>query len=179
MFPKVIPWVKECHNKQYIFKEIKRLNTYEQKVKNFLDQKTIAIAGVSRNPKMEVGNVIYKKFRSAGYTVFPINPSAELIEGDKCYPNLKSVPGKIDAVFIATNPNASVKVVKQCVELGIKKIWFHRSFGNGSFSEEAAKLGEDNGLSVIKSGCPMMYIKKIDFFHRITKFFMRLTGKLA
>ena len=152
---------------------------YEQKVKDFLDQKIIAIAGVSRKPMGEVGNPIYKKFRTAGYTVYPINPFADQIEGDKCYPKLSATPKKADAVFIATNPAASLDVVKQCVENGISRIWFHRSFGNGSFSEEAVKLGEDSGLSVIRSGCPMMFIKDADFFHRMVAFFMRIFGKLV
>ncbi len=152
--------------------------TYEQRVNDFLAQKVIAIAGVSRNPKGDVGNPIYKKFKSAGYTVYPINPFADQIEGDKCYPTLSATPKKADAVFIATNPAASVDVVKQCIENGISRIWFHRSFGNGSFSEEAAKLGEENGLSVIRSGCPMMFIKDVDFFHRIAAFFMKIFGKL-
>ncbi len=152
---------------------------YEQKVKDFLDQKVIAIAGVSRKPQREVGNPIYKKFKDAGYTVYPINPFADLIEGDKCYPTLSATPKKADSVFIATNPSASVEVVQQCVENGISRIWFHRSFGAGSFSEEAAKLGEENGLMVIRSGCPMMFIKDADIFHRMTAFFMKIFGKLA
>lgn len=155
------------------------MNQHEQKVKDFLSQKIIAIAGVSRDPKTEVGNAIYKKFRSAGYTVYPINPAAEFIEGDKCYPNLSGTPQKADSVFIATNPNVSVEIVKQCIEQGIKRIWFHRSFGNGSFSEEAAKLGEENGISVIRFACPMMYLDKVDFFHKVAKFFMKVSGKLT
>lgn len=151
---------------------------YEQRVKDFLDQKIIAIAGVSRKPQGEVGNSIYKKFKTAGYTVYPINPFADLIEGDKCYPTLSATPKKADAVFIATNPSASLEVVKQCVENEISRIWFHRSFGNGSFSEDAAKLGEDKGLSVIRAGCPMMFIKDADGFHKIVAFFMRVFGKL-
>ncbi|MHB8906917.1 MAG: CoA-binding protein [Melioribacteraceae bacterium] len=151
---------------------------YKQKVNEFLSQKVIAITGVSRNPKTEVGNAIYKKFKSAGYTVYPINPFADQIEGDKCYPTLSSTPKKPDAVFIATNPAISVDVVRQCIENGVCRVWFHRSFGNGSFSESAAKLGEENGLSVIRSGCPMMFIKDADFFHRTTAFFMKIFGKL-
>ncbi|MEW6703165.1 MAG: CoA-binding protein [Bacteroidota bacterium] len=151
---------------------------YEQKVKDFLNQKVIAVTGVSRNPKTEVGNLIYKKFRGAGYTVYPINPFADFIEGDKCYPNLKATPQKADAVFIATNPEVSLDVVKQCVENGVLRIWFHRSFGKGSFSEDAAKLGEENGLSVIKVGCPMMFIERADFGHKMAGFFMKLFGKL-
>ena len=151
---------------------------YKKKVDDFLSQRIIAIAGVSRKPKGEVGNPIYKKFKSAGYTVYPINPFADQIEGDKCYPTLSSTPKKPDAVFIATSPAVSVDVARQCIENGISRIWFHRSFGNGSFSEEAAKLGEENGLSVIRSGCPMMFIKNADFFHRTTAFFMKIFGKL-
>ncbi len=154
------------------------MNTYEQKVKDFLNQKTIAIVGVSRNPKSEVGNLIYKRFKETGFNIYPINPYADVIEGDKCFPNLKSVPEKVEAVFIATNPTVSVDVVKQSIDAGVKTIWFHRSMGNGSFSEEAAKLGEENGLSVIRSGCPMMFIENADFGHKIIGFFMKLFGKL-
>jgi len=155
------------------------MNTHEEKVKDFLSQKIIAITGVSRNPKMEVGNAIYKKFKDAGYTVYPINPNAEIIEGDKCYHNLSKTPQKADSVFIATNPSVSIEIVKQCIEAGIKRIWFHRSMGNGSFSEEAAKLGEANELTVIRSGCPMMYVGKVDFGHKMIRFFMKLFGKLS
>lgn len=151
---------------------------YQQQVSEFFNQKIIAIAGVSRNPKSEVGNLIYKKFKQTGFNIFPINPNAELIEGDKCYPDLKSVPEKVDAVFIATNPKISVDIIKQCIENKVKTVWFHRSMGNGSFSEEAAKLGEENGITVIRSGCPMMFIEKADFGHRMMGFFMKLFGKL-
>lgn len=151
---------------------------YEQKVSEFLNQKVIAIAGVSRNPKGGVGNFIYKKFRENKFNIYPINPNADVIEGDKCFPNLKSVPEKVDAVFIATSPAISTEIVKQSIEAGVKTIWFHRSMGNGSFSEEAAKLGEDNGITVIRNGCPMMYIDKVDPFHKMMRFLMKLFGKL-
>jgi hypothetical protein len=151
---------------------------YQQKVNDFLSQKIIAITGVSRNPKTEVGNAIYKKFKGAGYTVYPINPFAEFIEGDQCYSNLSATPKKADAVFIATNPSVSLEIVKQCIENGITRVWFHHSLGNGSFSEDAAKLGEEKGLTVIRSGCPMMFIKDADFGHKMIGFFMKIFGKL-
>lgn len=78
----------------------------------------------------------------------------------------------------ATGPAVSAEIVKQSIEAGVKTVWFHRAMGNGSFSEEAAKLGEENGLSVIRGGCPMMYIDKVDFFHKMLRFFMKLFGKL-
>lgn len=151
---------------------------YEQKVSEFLNQKTIAIAGVSRNPKGEVGNGIYKKFKENRYNIYPVNPNAETIEGDKCYPDLKSIPENVNAVFIATNPAVSIEIIKQSIEAGVNTVWFHRAIGTGSFSEDAAKLGEENGLTVIRGGCPMMFISKVDPFHKMLRFFMKLFRKL-
>ena len=151
---------------------------YQQKVEAFLSKKIIAVAGVSRNPKTEVGNAIYKKIKSAGYTVYPINPSADVVEGDKCYPNLKSTPQKAEAVLITTNPKNSLQVVRECAEAGINLVWFHRSFGDGSYTKEAEDFCKANGITAITAGCPMMHIKDADFFHKMAKFFFKLSGKL-
>jgi uncharacterized protein len=152
--------------------------TYKQKVDDFLAQKVISVAGVSRKPEMEVGNAIYKKFREAGYTVFPINPFAETIEGDKCYPDLASTPQKADACFITTNPNAAMNVVKQCIDADITKVWFHHGMGKGSYNKDAAEFGEANGLTVIHDGCPMMFIKNADGGHKFMGKVLRFFGRL-
>jgi predicted CoA-binding protein len=151
---------------------------YKEKVDDFLSQKRIAFAGVSRTPKAKVGNAIYQRFKEAGYTVYPINPNAEIIEGDKCYKDLAAVPEKIDAVLITTNPAAAYEVVKQCVANGVKRVWFHHGMGNGSYNKEAAQFGEENGLTVIHNGCPMMFIKNADPFHRFMGFLKKMFGKL-
>ncbi len=151
---------------------------YKEKVEDFLSQKKIAFAGVSRTPKAKVGNAIYLKFKEAGYTVYPINPNAEMIEGDKCYKDLSSTPEKADAVLITTNPTAAYEVVKQCVANGVKRVWFHHGMGNGSYNKEAAQFGEENGLTVIHNGCPMMFIKDADPFHRFMAFLKKIFGKL-
>lgn len=154
------------------------MKTSEQ-INNFLSYKNIAIAGVSRNPKSSVGNFIYKKFKDAGYNVFQINPNADEIEGEKCYRNLSSTPQKADGVFITTHPEKSLDVVKDCFENGITKVWFHRSIGNGSYSKEAEDFCKEKNIDAITYGCPMMYIKPVDFFHNCFKFFMKLGGKLS
>lgn len=149
-----------------------------QLINEFLQTKNIAVAGVSRNPQGGVGNFIYKKFKQCGYNVFQINPNAGTIEGDVCYYDLKSVPQKIDSVFIATNPEQALAVVKQCVENGISKVWFHRAFGNGSYSKEAEDLCKQNNITPIIYGCPVMYLQPVDFGHKCIKFFMKLSGKI-
>jgi len=151
---------------------------YKEKVDDFLAQHFIAVAGVSRNPQTETGNAIYKKFRDSGYKVFPVNPYAEMIEGDKCYPNILAIHEKPEAVFINTNPKAALEIVKQCIECGIKRIWFHKGMGNGSYNKEAANLAEANGIMVIHSGCPLMFIKEADGFHKFMGRIFQLFGRL-
>lgn len=150
---------------------------YNEKVAQFLSQKVFAVAGVSRSGK-KVGNFIYKKFKDEGFTVYAINPAAEGNGRDRYYADIRSAPEKIDAVLIATNPESSMAAAKQCVENGVRWIWFHHSMGQGSYSPAAAEFAESRGVNVIHSGCPMMFIKHADGAHRMMAFFMRLFGKL-
>lgn len=151
---------------------------YKEKVDDFLSQRIIAVAGVSRNPQTETGNAIYKKFKDSGYKVFPINPFSDVIEGEKCFPNISSLPEKPDAVFINTNSKAAMDVINQCIEEGIKRIWFHQGMGSGSYNKEAAELAEAKGITVIHSGCPMMFIKDSDGFHKFMGKLFKFFGKL-
>jgi uncharacterized protein len=109
-----------------------------ESVTEFLRGKRIAVAGVSRQPG-QAANAIYRRLRDSAYEVFPINPNTSEVEGVQCYPNLGSVPGALDGVMIATHPDVSADVVRQCSELGIGRVWFHRSFGEGSVSEVAVR----------------------------------------
>jgi len=66
----------------------------ETKVQEFLDQKRIAVAGVSRdNRHHPVGNLIYRRLKKTGHQVFPVNPQIQTFEGDRCYADLRSIPG--------------------------------------------------------------------------------------
>ena len=137
-------------------------------IENFLSSKIIAIVGVSRKKDIPA-NAIFKKFNNAGYRVFAINPNASEIDGFKCYPDVLSLPAKPEGVFLASTPDVSERVVKECISLGIKQVWMHRGIGNGSYSEVAHSLCRDNDIDAITNGCPMMFIKPIDPFHRILR----------
>ena len=150
---------------------------YKEKVEDFLSQKVIAVAGVSRNPKQHIGNPVYQKFKSAGYRTYQVNPLADEIAGDKCYPNLKSIPEKVNAVFIGTAPKVSIDVVRECAELGINKVWFHRTFGPGNYSDEVIKFCKEKNIEIISAGCPMMHITP-DPFHKCFRFVLKVAGKL-
>ena len=72
-------------------------------VDDFVALKKIAVVGVSRK-KAKFGNTIYREMREKGYWVYPVNPNADVIEGDTCYPDLLSLPEKVDGVIINVPP---------------------------------------------------------------------------
>ena len=147
-------------------------------VDEFLAQKRIAVAGVSRTDSGHGANVVYKGLRNAGYEVFAVNPSAEEVEGDPCFRDLKSIPGGVDAVVVGTAPPESAGVVRDCAEQNIQHVWLHRSFGGGSVSDEAADLARQNGITVIAGACPMMFLSGADIGHRCMRWVLGVTGGL-
>ena len=157
---------------------MKRPSKLEATVREFLAQRRIAVAGVSRTDTDEAANLIYRKLRDGGYQVFAVNPRAESVEGDVCYRDLGEVPGGVDAVVIATHPEATPQVVRRCAELGIGRVWMHRSFGPGSVAEEAVSLCREHGITVIPGGCPMMFLAPVDIGHRCMRWLLSLTGGL-
>jgi len=149
---------------------------FKQRVDHFLAQKNIAIAGYS-SEGAEVANHLYKKFKTNGYHAIAINPKFEEVIDVPCFPDLKSVTEKVDAVMICTPPKATLDVMKQCIELGIKHVWIHKSMGNGSYNDEAIQLAEKNGIEIIPMACLMMFLKP-DPFHACFKFILNIRGKL-
>lgn len=143
----------------------------------FLAGKRLAVAGVSRRPS-EAANAIYRKLRGAGFEVLPVNPNATEVEGARCHPTITSIPGAIDGVVVATHPRAALDVVHQCVEKGVGQVWFHRSFGAGSVSDEAVTECRARGIACIVGGCPMMYCEPVDVPHRCVRWVLNLSGRI-
>jgi predicted CoA-binding protein len=135
-------------------------------VKDFLAQKRIAVVGVS--DKSATGcELAYQKFKANGYIVSAVNPHISAFDGDPCYPDLKSIPEKPDAVFILASPKVTEQIVQQCVDLGIKHVWMHCVMGTRpglgasgtSVSQPAVQLCRQNGIAVIPGACPNQFLK--------------------
>lgn len=145
---------------------------------SFLSKRRIAVTGVSRTPESHGGNVVYQRLRKRGYEVFAVNPNATTVEGDPCYPTLKAIPTGVEAVVIATRPEHARATMEECAELGIGHVWMHRSFGAGSFSEDAARYGRAHGIEVIEGGCPLMFEPTSDPAHRFLRGICKLAGTM-
>lgn len=144
----------------------------------FLKLRRIAVTGVSAKPQGHGSNIVYARLRERGYEVFAVNPNSPTVEGDSTYPDLHSIPGGVDAVVIGTRPEHAEATVREAIDLGIKNVWMHRSFGGGSVSDTATALGRENGITVIDGGCPLMYGPTSDGGHRMMCRMLTLFGKV-
>lgn len=142
-------------------------------VEAFITQKKIAVVGVSRK-KTKFGNAIYKELKQIGYQVFPINPNMQTFEGEICYPDLNSLPEKVDAVVINVPPAQTEKVVREAKVAGINKVWLQQ----GSQSDEAVKFCEENGIDCVSNECILMFAQPSAFIHRAHKWILGVVGKL-
>jgi uncharacterized protein len=154
------------------------MTTIKDAASEFLTHRRIAVTGVSRTPRNHGSNVVYQRLRDRGYEVFAVNPNADEVEGDRCYHDLTSIPGGIDAVVIGTRPETAEATMRECAELGVTDVWMHRAFGTGSVSPEAAAYGRQHGITVIDGGCPLMFPPTADAGHRAMRFVCTLTGKV-
>ncbi len=149
-----------------------------QAAEQFLSHRRIAVTGVSRNPTGHGSNVVFQRLRDRGFEVFPVNPATDSVEGAPCYPDLKSIPGGVEAVVIATSPAHADATMREAVDLGITDVWMHRSFGSGSVSAPAAAYGREHGVTVIDGGCPLMFEPTADGGHKVMCAMLKLTGKV-
>jgi predicted CoA-binding protein len=154
--------------------------TLDMKVQDFLAQKRIAVAGVSRDTSHHrAGNLIYHRLKTTGHEVFAVNPHLQTFEGDRCYPDLQSIPGGVDGVVIITRPTTTQRIVRDCNEAGVRRVWMHQSMGKGtSVSSEAVEYCHQHDISVIAGACPMMYGEGADVGHTCMRWILRLTGGL-
>ncbi len=124
----------------------------EELIKAFLNKKNIfAVVGASRDPQ-KYGYQVYKDLKNAGYEVYPVNPNADEILGDKCYPSLENLPKKPDVVDVVVPPKVTEQLVETCKKLGITKVWMQP----GSESEKAIKFCEENSIQVVHGVCVMI-----------------------
>lgn len=147
--------------------------TMQEAASEFLANKRIAVTGVSRTPKNHGANTVFNRLRERGYEVFAVNPNADQVEGVHSYHDLKSIPGGVEAVVIATAPQNAEGTMHACEELGITQVWMHRSYGSGSVNDAATAYGREHGITVIDGGCPLMFDPTADFGHKVMRVIYR------
>jgi uncharacterized protein len=158
-------------------KELKAMTTLREAADEFLAQPRIAVAGVSRDAK-QPANLIYRRLRDSGHTVFAVNPNAQSVEVVPAFASVSAIPDGVDGVVVVTPASATDAVVADAIAAGVPRVWMHHGIGPGSDSEAAAANCREHGVRVIPGGCPCMFGATSDPGHRCMKVMLRAGGKL-
>jgi len=116
-------------------------------IEEILDQKRFAVTGVSRDPT-KFGYKVFKTLKSSGYTAYAVNPDADDIDGDPCYPSLDNVPGKIDCVVTVTAPAVTEETMLTAGHLKIPYVWMQP----GSDSTAAFNKARSFSIQIVSGG---------------------------
>ena len=113
-----------------------------------LSTRTIASVGLSSNPEKESYHIV-AYLKQQGYHIIPVNPTAAEILGEKAYPDLESIPEKVDVVQVFRRSEDVPPVVDSAIKIGAKVVWMQV----GIVNEEAAKKARAAGLQVVMDAC--------------------------
>jgi predicted CoA-binding protein len=128
------------------------------RVGDFLSQKRLAFVGVSRRPK-DYSQALFREFCARGYDAVPVNPAVAEIQGRRSFARVQDIDPVPDGVVVLTSAAVTDKVVGDCIQAGVKRIWMCRSVGKGSVSAQAVGECEAHGISVIPGECPFMFLE--------------------
>ncbi len=148
------------------------MNT-SQDVQEFIAEKTLAMVGLSRDPKA-FSAAAFRELTQRGYRLLPVNPRAESIAGVRCYPDLASVPEKVGGVLVFTPRAQTAAVVREAAGLGIRRLWIQQ----GAESPEALAYCREKDLPAVSGQCIMMFAEPVGSLHGIHRWFARLFGTL-
>jgi predicted CoA-binding protein len=148
------------------------MNTNSE-VRDFLSQKTLAIVGLSRDPKAFSASV-FRDLSAKGYRLLPVNPNAASIGGVACHPDIASLPEAVGGALILTPPAQTEAVLRQAIEHGITRVWIQQGAGTPA----AEKLCLERGLSAVSGKCILMFAQPVASMHGLHRWFAKLFGRL-
>lgn len=144
-------------------------------IRDFLGQRRIALVGVSRNSQ-DFSRMLFRELCTRGYDMVPVNPSAEEVEGRRCFRRVQEIAPPVEGALLLTAPRDTEQVVRDCAQAGIRRVWMHRGGGQGAVSQAAADFCRQQGIALVEGHCPLMFLPATSFIHRLHAFFLKLTG---
>ena len=132
-----------------------------------------SFAVVGHTAKKGFPRISYGELKKRGKKIFAVDPSVDQIDGDKTYPDLRSLPEKVDAVVVEVPREETLDVVRQAADAGIKNVWVHMNRD----TSEAVELARQRGLNILTGTCAVMYVAQGLTYHSIHKWVNKLLGK--
>jgi predicted CoA-binding protein len=151
------------------------MTTLAVRANEFLAQRRIALVGGSRDP-WDLSRTLFRELRQRGYDVVPVHPTLESVDGVPCAGRLQDVSPPVDGALLMTPPAATDRVVRDCAEARVPRVWMHRGVGQGAVNPLAVGYCRDHGIAVVAGACPFMFLPKAGLVHRTHGFLARLLG---
>ena len=132
-----------------------------------------SFAFVGHTAKKGFPQISHAEAKKHGKKVFAVDPSVDQIDGDTTYPDLRSLPQKVDGVVLEVPREETLGWVRQAADAGIKDVWVHMNRD----TPEAVELARQKGLNLLTGTCAVMYLTGGFSAHGIHKWLNKLLGK--
>ena len=142
-------------------------------VEAFFTSPAYAVVGVSADRK-KFGNTVFRTMKEKGLTVYPVHPSHQTVEGEKCYRDLAGLPAEVASIVTVVPPEATENVVEEALAKGVKHIWMQP----GSQSAAAVDTARKAGASVVEGDCILMFLEPVGSVHKVHRFVNKVFGKM-
>lgn len=149
------------------------MRTSRKSIETFLEEKKMAVTGVSRDPK-KFGYQVYHALKNKGYEVYPLNPMTTEIDGERCYQNLSEIPSHVNNLLILSSRDKTVAIVKDAIKKGIKNIWIQQM----SDSKEAIDIATSGNVNLVSGQCILMFAEPVEGFHKFHRGVKKFFGAL-
>ena len=150
---------------------IEEVRTMASEYETFWENQSFAVVGHAAAKNFPV--LTYRGLKALGKSAYPVDPSAEHIEGDQVYRDLASLPEKVDAVVLEVPKGETRDWVERAADAGIGNVWIHMQRD----TPEALALAREKGLNLRSGTCAVMYVTQGFSYHSIHKWIMKLVGK--
>jgi len=145
-------------------------------VQDFLALRRIAMVGVSRDPE-DFSRKLFREMCDRGYDMVPVNLVAEEIDGKESFQCLQAIKEPVEGVLVMTPFYATLQVMQDCAETGIRQVWIYRASGRGAVSPEAVEFCKQHGIRAVEGHCPFMFLPATGFPHRAHGFLLKITRR--
>ncbi len=145
-------------------------------IQDFLSAKRIAVIGLSRNRKA-YSRMLFRELLRHGYDAIPVNPSAEELDGKKCFKNIRDISPPPERAIILLSAEKTEQAVLDCADAGVKDIWLHRHVAGGVSDTWAVSRAEERGVNLITGYCVFMFLPRAPFFHKVHGRVLKLLDK--
>ena len=142
-------------------------------IEKFLEPKKIAIAGVSRDPK-KFGHLVFSELKKKGYTLYPVNPLASEISGDKCYSNVADLPADVKHLLILTPKKETDAILRDAIKRGMSNFWVQQT----SETKDTIKIAEEFKVELISKKCIFLFVEPVTGIHRFHRMLAKWFGAL-